>query len=450
MISLVVRSMRGARMASIRPSIARQPVLSMGQRFYADNKKSDNILDDDLLAKAGIDSDAPKQEPRKQQLNEDEFGQPRKRKNNVKSTLDKKKDRLAKLFWFSILGAGVAGGAYNCREWDQEEEKDLYNAEENGWAPGNVWTRFRKRMWGVTNVFTEPAFTDLLPPPLPQPYRHPLTLVLELDDLLVHADWDHKKGWKTAKRPGVDYFLGYLSQYYEIVIFSRSSMAFAETTVTKLDPYHAFVSYSLFREACRTNDGKVIKDLSLMNRDLAKLVIIDPDEDCYSMQPENAIPIDKWDGKRDDKLVRLIPFLEYLATQPVKDVRPVLASFKDRKNIPQEFAEREAKLREQWEKDQKSVNGSSLASSLLGISQLRPRKMPLDVIREHGQRNYLNMYNYLKENGEKLLQEEQQKTKELLADQNLTLEKIFTEGMPTAEDIAKQQAAAQAAEGQKK
>jgi len=27
-------------------------------------------------------------------------------------------------------------------------------------------------------------------------------------------------GWRTAKRPGVDYFLAYLSQFYEIVLFT--------------------------------------------------------------------------------------------------------------------------------------------------------------------------------------------------------------------------------------
>ena len=27
-------------------------------------------------------------------------------------------------------------------------------------------------------------------------------------------------GWRTAKRPGVNYFLAYLSQFYEIVLFT--------------------------------------------------------------------------------------------------------------------------------------------------------------------------------------------------------------------------------------
>ena len=64
------------------------------------------------------------------------------------------------------------------------------------------------------------------------------TLLVSLDDLLVTSTWDvrptvslpsdtrfnlsiqRKHGWRTAKRPGVDYFLAYLSQFYEIVIFT--------------------------------------------------------------------------------------------------------------------------------------------------------------------------------------------------------------------------------------
>lgn len=35
--------------------------------------------------------------------------------------------------------------------------------------------------------------------------------------LIIHQ---RQHGWRTAKRPGVDYFLAYLSQFYEIVIFT--------------------------------------------------------------------------------------------------------------------------------------------------------------------------------------------------------------------------------------
>ena len=85
---------------------------------------------------------------------------------------------------------------------------------------------------------------------LPVPHQKPYTLLLSIDDLLVTSTWDvssfvttvilnptpllsrvsrlnhtnnflqRQHGWRTAKRPGVDYFLAYLSQFYEIVIFT--------------------------------------------------------------------------------------------------------------------------------------------------------------------------------------------------------------------------------------
>lgn len=367
----------------------------------------------------------------------DEFEKTKQRQNNTQSTLDKKKDFYSKLFW-SGLGLYLVGfGAYLSREYDPDTEADLYDEAEQGYSPLNVLSRFKKRVIGVSEVFNEPAYDVLLPPMAKDPYRPAMTLVVELDDLLVHSNWNYRKGWQTAKRPGVDYFLGYLSQYYEIVIFSKSSMAFAETTVAKLDPYHAFVSYSLFKEVCRSKDGHLIKDLSMMNRDLSKMVILDPHADCYSLQPENAIPIDEWNGKKDTKLIEMIPFLEWLATSKTADVRKELAKFHDKNNIPLEFAQWENQMRLDWEEKQKN-KGNNIFSTLLGSPALmRKRKMPLDQIRDQGMRNYQHMANYLKEHGERMLKEEQEKTKQLMQEQNLTLGKIVNEGMPTAEDLAK-------------
>jgi import inner membrane translocase subunit TIM50 len=62
----------------------------------------------------------------------------------------------------------------------------------------------------------------LLPDPLPEPYNRPYTLVINLNDTLVHMDWTREHGWRAAKRPGIDYFISYLSQMYEIVVFTTS------------------------------------------------------------------------------------------------------------------------------------------------------------------------------------------------------------------------------------
>jgi NLI interacting factor-like phosphatase len=47
-------------------------------------------------------------------------------------------------------------------------------------------------------------------------------LVKVLHDLalLILTPSQRQRGWRTAKRPGVDYFIAYLSQFYEVVIFT--------------------------------------------------------------------------------------------------------------------------------------------------------------------------------------------------------------------------------------
>lgn len=48
-------------------------------------------------------------------------------------------------------------------------------------------------------------------------YRHVRTLVLDLDDTLVHSDWTRGRGWRTFKRPGAEDFIRTMAQYYELV-----------------------------------------------------------------------------------------------------------------------------------------------------------------------------------------------------------------------------------------
>lgn len=41
-----------------------------------------------------------------------------------------------------------------------------------------------------TKLFREPAWEELLPPPMPPPHQKPYTLLLSIDDLLVTSTWD--------------------------------------------------------------------------------------------------------------------------------------------------------------------------------------------------------------------------------------------------------------------
>jgi mitochondrial import inner membrane translocase subunit TIM50 len=141
-------------------------------------------------------------------------------------------------------------------------------------------------------------------------------------------------------------------------------------------------------------------------------------------QPENSIILPKWEGAVGDKdLVSYIPFLEYIATMGITDVRTALEGFQG-KHIPTEFARREALARAEFEKQladdrakrpRRSAPG--LVASMLGMKPagvdgeytaaegFERGKMIQDQARERGQKQYEALQKELKENGEKWLAE---------------------------------------------
>ena len=172
-----------------------------------------------------------------------------------------------------------------------------------------------------------------------------------------------------------------------------------------------------------------VQDLSYLNRDLSKVIIIDTKAKHVRNQPDNAIVLPPWKGDRTDKgLVNLIPFLEYIHTMQYDDVRKVIKSFEG-KDIPTEFARREAIARKEFQAKQlahkhKHRSGVGALGNMLGLNpsnmnmmvspdgEQNPAeafaqgKMLQDVARERGQRNYMELEKQIRENGEKWLKEE--------------------------------------------
>ncbi|KAL1965872.1 hypothetical protein VTN77DRAFT_5005 [Rasamsonia byssochlamydoides] len=342
-------------------------------------------------------------------------------KDAYESSLDRRRARLANMAYVLFLLGGIAGTIYLGRNWDSEEEAKKHPDAPSGWGLGLFYNRIKARLNDITKYYKDPAFEKLLPDEDPN-MRQPYTLVLSLEDLLVHSEWTREHGWRVAKRPGVDYFLRYLNQYYELVLFTSVPSMMADQVLRKLDPYR-IIRWPLFREATKYKDGEYVKDLSYLNRDLSKVILIDTVEAHAREQPENAIILPKWKGDPKDKtLVALIPFLEYVAGMGIEDVRPVLKSFEGT-NIPEEFARREKIMREKFQKQlaeeqaRRPRRGVGALASLLGLKPrtldgeqsaaegLEQGKMLWDQIRERGQKNYQLMEKEIRENGEKWLAE---------------------------------------------
>ncbi|KAK8992481.1 hypothetical protein V6N11_048560 [Hibiscus sabdariffa] len=169
--------------------------------------------------------------------------------------------------------------------------------------------------------------------------RKPITLVLDLDETLVHstleacddADFNFTVFFNmkehtvyVKQRPHLHTFLEKVAEMFEVIIFTASQSIYAEQLLDILDPDQKLISRRVYRESCIFSDGSYTKDLTVLGVDLAKVAIIDNSPQVFRLQVNNGIPIKSWfNDPSDCDLISLLPFLETLAV--VDDVRPIIA-----------------------------------------------------------------------------------------------------------------------------
>ncbi|CAI0452177.1 unnamed protein product [Linum tenue] len=169
--------------------------------------------------------------------------------------------------------------------------------------------------------------------------RKSITLVLDLDETLVHSTLEHcvdadftftvffnmkEHTVFVKKRPHLHTFLETVAEMFEIVVFTASQSIYAEQLLDILDAEKKLISRRIYRESCIFSDGTYTKDLTVLGVDLAKIAIIDNSPQVFRLQVNNGIPIKSWFSDSSDRaLLSLLPFLETLAD--ADDVRPIIA-----------------------------------------------------------------------------------------------------------------------------
>ncbi|XP_070577920.1 mitochondrial import inner membrane translocase subunit TIM50-like [Ptychodera flava] len=238
-----------------------------------------------------------------------------------------------------------------------------------------VWAYIQRTIKWCRNYRTmivEPTAEKLLPDPVKAPfYQPPYTLVLEMKNVLVHPEWTYGTGWRFKKRPGVDFFLSQVGPpLFEVVLYTQEQSLTGYPLVDKLDP-NGYITYRLFRDATRYMDGHHVKDLSSLNRELSKIIIVDYDKKSYQLHPNNAIGLKAWEGNDDDRaLFDLAIFLRTIAASGVEDVRTVLEHYRLEDDPLEAFKRNQARLQEeksyrQADKPQTSLTGG-LTKGLFG------------------------------------------------------------------------------------
>lgn len=152
-------------------------------------------------------------------------------------------------------------------------------------------------------------------------------LVLDLDETLVHSSFQHVSNADyvipvamgdavhnvyVLKRPGVDEFIVEMAKYYELVVYTASLDRYADPLLDQLDVSKK-IRWRLFRESCVFHQGHYVKDLSLLDRDLAHTIIIDNSEMSYMFHPKNAIGCTSFiDDPEDFELLEIAEFLKHI------------------------------------------------------------------------------------------------------------------------------------------
>lgn len=77
------------------------------------------------------------------------------------------------------------------------------------------------------------------------------------------------------KRPHCDDFLRRVCKWYNLVIFTASVQEYADPVIDWLETERKFFSGRLYRQHCTFRHGAFIKDLSSVEPDLSKVMILD-------------------------------------------------------------------------------------------------------------------------------------------------------------------------------
>ncbi|KAI9771376.1 MAG: Nuclear envelope morphology protein 1 [Geoglossum simile] len=179
------------------------------------------------------------------------------------------------------------------------------------------------------------------------------TLILDLDETLIHSlakggrmgtghmvevklntpvgigggaviGPQHPILYYVHKRPHCDDFLRKVCKWYNLVVFTASVQEYADPVIDWLEQDRKFFRGRYYRQHCTYRNGAYIKDISSIEPDLSKVMIVDNSPMSYIFHEDNAIPIEGWiNDPTDNDLLHLIPLLE--ALQYATDVRALLA-----------------------------------------------------------------------------------------------------------------------------
>lgn len=150
--------------------------------------------------------------------------------------------------------------------------------------------------------------------------HHQKTLILDLDETLIHSmskggrmssghmvevrlnttyvgvggqatiGPQHPILYYVHKRPHCDEFLRRVSKWYNLVVFTASVQEYADPVIDWLEADRKYFSARYYRQHCTFRHGAFIKDLSSVEPDLSKVMILDNSPLSYMFHQGSFLP----------------------------------------------------------------------------------------------------------------------------------------------------------------
>eukprot|EP01063_Lacrimia_lanifica_P039690 TRINITY_DN8787_c0_g1_i1.p1 TRINITY_DN8787_c0_g1~~TRINITY_DN8787_c0_g1_i1.p1 ORF type:complete len:276 (+),score=76.79 TRINITY_DN8787_c0_g1_i1:147-974(+) len=143
-------------------------------------------------------------------------------------------------------------------------------------------------------------------PPQSVEDRGRITVVLDLDETLIYA----REGPLYA-RPGLNELLEFLSTNCEPVVWTAGVKAYAQAVIRNIDQNQAFRHCVYRHKKWFSGCAGYNKDLTLLGRDMSKLIILENTPDCVRGNEENGILVADYEGGElpDSTIPRMTEFL---------------------------------------------------------------------------------------------------------------------------------------------
>ena len=172
------------------------------------------------------------------------------------------------------------------------------------------------------------------PPYIREKNKKKYSLVLDLDETLIHfkINKNETEEGMLRLRPGIFSFLQKVGQYYEIILFTEASEAYAKLILEVFNDKKdcKYFDYVFCRQHTIILGQDFIKDLTRIGRPLDKIIIIDNIPQNFRLQKDNGIAIKPFFGEdqSDQALINLVPILINIAKDEI-DVRNGLLKYRD-------------------------------------------------------------------------------------------------------------------------